>query len=135
MQIMFLLSLIIPSVFWAQPTSVAPGVLFAQSASAPIVDPPRQQMQTVAPNLIVGPYLMNVTGKTFVSDVFLDVALTDNGQSAPDGTTVTFDALPVTSGDSVPTGASPVHLTAVTAAGHAKLVPDIAAAGDWLITL
>src|SRR6266849_3342019 len=93
---------------------VAPAVFFAQPMSAPIVDPPRQEMQTVAPNLIVGPYLMNVTGKTFVRDVFLDVALTDNGKSAPDGTTVTFEALPVTSGDSVPTGANPVHLTAVT---------------------
>jgi hypothetical protein len=29
----------------------------------------------------------------------------------------------------------PIHLTAVTSAGHAKLVPNITAAGDWLITL
>jgi hypothetical protein len=119
----FLLSLVAPAVFYAQPIS------------APIVDPPRQEMQTVVPNLLVGPYLMNVTGKTFVSDVFLDVALTDNGQPVPDGTSVTFDAVPTTTGDSAPNGASPVHLTAVTAGGHAKFVPDIAVAGDWLITL
>jgi hypothetical protein len=118
-----LLGLLAPAVFWAQPVST------------PIVDPPRQEMQTVVPNLLVGPYLINVTGKTFVRDVFLDVAVTDNGQPVPDGTTVTFDALPTTTGNSKPDGGSPVHLTAVTAAGHAKFVPDIAAAGDWLITL
>ena len=114
---------------------VAPVVFFAQPMTTPIVDPPRQEMQTVAPNLLVGPYLMNVTGKTFVSDVFLDVAVTDNGKPVPDGTTVTLDTIPTTTGDSAPSGASPIHLTAVTAAAHAKFVPDIAAAGDWLITL
>src|ERR1700716_1480916 len=103
-----LLSLLAPAVFWAQPMST------------PIVDPPRQEMQTVAPNLPVGPYLIDVTGKTFVSDVFLDVAVTENGKPAADGTTVTFDALPATSGDSTPSAANPIHLSAVTTAGHAK---------------
>jgi hypothetical protein len=137
------LSLIAPAAFFTQPIasavvlaqSAAPAVVLAQSAPTPLVDPPRQEMQTVAPNLPVGPYLINVTGKTFVSDVFLDVAVTDNGRPAPDGTTVTFDAVPMTTGDSTPTGASPVHLSAVTAAGHAKFVPAIAAAGDWNFTL
>src|SRR5260370_31902332 len=110
---------------------VAPVVFFAQPMTTPIVDPPRQEMQTVAPNLLVGPYLMNVTGKTFVSDVFLDVAVTHDGQPVPDGTTVTFAAAPVTSGDSIPDGASPIDTTAVTTAGHPKFVPDITAAGDW----
>jgi hypothetical protein len=119
----FLLGLVARAVVWAQPMS------------APIVDPPRQQMQTVVPNLLVGPYLVNVTGKTSVSDVFLDVAVTDSARSVPDGTTVTFAAAPMTTGDSIPDGASPIHLTAVTTAGHAKFVPDITAAGDWLITL
>jgi hypothetical protein len=119
----FLLGLLGPALIWAQPMAT------------PIVDPPRQEMQTVVPNLLVGPYLMNVTGKTFVSDVFLDVAVTDNGKPVPDGTSVSFDAVPTPTGDSTPDGGSPVHLTAVTAAGHAKFVPDIAAAGDWNITL
>jgi hypothetical protein len=92
-------------------------------------------MQTVVPNLVVGPYLLNATGKTFVSDVFLDVAVTDNGQAVPDGTTVSFAAAPITSGDTIPDGGSPVALTAVTIAGHAKFVPDITVAGDWLMTL
>src|SRR5260221_7888532 len=78
----FLLSLIAPLLVWGQATP------------APIVDPPRQQMQTVAPNVLVGSYLMNVTGKTFVNDTFLDVALSAKGTSVPDGTTVTFDAVP-----------------------------------------
>ena len=113
----------------------SPALFWAQAMPAPIVDPPRQQMQTVAPNVLVGPYLVNVTGKTFVSDVFLDIAITDNGQAVADGTTVTFDAVPTRSGDSVPDGGGPVHLTTVTNAGHAKLAPDLASAGDWLITL
>ena len=120
------LALVAPALFWAQ----------AMSASAtPIVDPPRQEMQSVIPNLVVGPYLLNVTGKTFASDVFLDVQVTDNGHAIPDGTTVTFAATPTTAGDSAPDGGIPVDLTAVTTAGHAKFVPDLAAAGDWLITL
>src|SRR5260221_10079229 len=95
---------------------VAPAVVWAQPMSAPIVDPPRQQIQTVVPNLLVGPYLLNVTGKTFAGDVFLDVAVTNHGQSVPDGTAVTLTAEPTTTGDSVPDGGSPVHLTAVTTA-------------------
>src|SRR5260370_35649041 len=106
--------------------------LMAQPMTAPIVDPPRQQMQTVVPNLVVGPYLLNVTGKTFASDVFLDVAVADNGQPVPDGTTVTFAAAPLTTGDSIPDGATPVDLPAVTTAGHAKFVPDMTTNGDWL---
>src|SRR5260221_1241334 len=109
--------------------------LIAQSMSAPIVDPPRQQMQMVVPNLVVGPYLLNVTGKTLVSDVFLDVAVADNGQPVPDGTTVTLVAAPITTGDSIPDGGSPVDLTAITRAGHAKFVPDLSVDGDWLLTL
>ena len=122
----FLLALVAPSSLWAQAMSASP---------TPIVDPPRQEMQMVIPNLVVGPFLLNVTGKTFVSDVFLDVQVTDNGRAIPDGTTVTFAAIPTTNGDSAPDGGSPVDLTAVTAAGHAKFVPDLAVAGDWLITL
>jgi hypothetical protein len=114
---------------------VGPAVFFTQPMSAPIVDPPRQQMQTVVPNLVVGPYLLNVTGKTFASDVFLDVAVTDNGHPVPDGTTVTFAATPTTTGDSTPDGGTPIDLTAATTAGHAKFVPDITANGDWMITL
>jgi hypothetical protein len=106
-----------------------------QATSTPIVDPPRQQMQTVVPNLLVGPYLLNVTGKTFASDVFLDVAVTDHGHLVPDGTTVTFAATPTTAGDSAPDGGTPVDLTAVTTGGHARFVPDITANGDWMITL
>jgi hypothetical protein len=121
-----LVALIGPAVFWG----------LAMSASAtPIVDPPRQQMQSVIPNLLVGPYLLNVTGKTFVSDVFLDVDVTDNGHPIPDGTTVTFAAAPTTTGDSAPDGGISVDLAAVTTGGHAKFVPDLAASGDWLITL
>ena len=114
---------------------LAPVMYWAQPIAAPIVDPPRQQMQTVVPNLRVGAYLLNVTGKTFASDVFLDVAVTDEGQPVPDGTTVTFAAAPMTAGDSIPDGGSPVDLTAVTAAGHAKFAPDLTANGDWLVTL
>jgi hypothetical protein len=121
----FLLGLLAPALFWGQP----------MSTPSPIVDPPRQQMQTVVPNLVVGPYLLNVTGKTFVSDVFLDVGVTETGKPVPDGTTVTFDAVPTTTGDSAPDAKSPVHVMAVTTAGHAKFVPDIAAAGDWLVRL
>jgi hypothetical protein len=116
----------------------APSLIFAQAMPAspsPIVDPPRQEMQMVVPNLVVGPYLLNVTGKTFASDVFVDVAVTDNGHPVPDGSTVTFTATPTTTGDSAPDGGIPVDLTAVTNAGHAKFVPDLAVAGDWLITL
>src|SRR5438445_10641666 len=84
-------------------------------APTPIVDPPRQEMQTVVPNLLEGPYLVNVTGKTFVSDVFLDVAVADtNGQPAANGTTVTFDAVPETTGDSIPDSTQAIHLTALT---------------------
>src|SRR2546421_17440 len=68
----------------------APVVVWAQPMSTPIVDPPRQQMQTVVPNLEVGAYLMNVTGKTFAGDSFLDVAVTDNGTPVADGTTVSL---------------------------------------------
>jgi len=118
----FLLSLIVPLLFWGQ------------AVPATIVDPPRQEMQTVAPNVPVGPYLMNITGKTFVNDVFLDVALTAKGQAVPDGTTVTFDAVPTKGGDATLVGAPP-HVTAVTKAGHAKLVPLIAAGGDWAVTI
>jgi hypothetical protein len=89
----------------------------------------------VVPNLVVGPYLLNVTGKTFVSDVFLDVAVADNGRPVPDGTTVTFAAAPIATGDSIPDGGNPVNLMAVTTAGHAKFVPALTADGDWLITL
>jgi hypothetical protein len=92
-------------------------------------------MQSVIPNLVVGEYLLNVTGKTFVSDVFLDVEVTDNGHPIADGTTVTLAAVPTTTGDSAPDGGLPVALMAVTAGGHAKFQPDLAAAGDWLITL
>src|SRR5438270_13777706 len=112
----------------------APVVVFAQPMSTPIVDPPRQQMQTVVPNLLVGPYLLNVTGKTFADDVFLDVAVTDNGSPVPDGTTVTFSAVPAVTGGSAPDGGSPVDLTTTTSAGHAKVVPPITADGDWLVT-
>jgi hypothetical protein len=121
-----LLALAAPAFFWGQVLSAAP---------APIVDPPRQEMQSVIPNLLVGPYLLNVTGKTFASDVFLDVQVTDNGRAIPDGTTVTLAAVPTTVGDSAPDGGVPVDLTAVTTAGHAKFVPALAASGDWLITL
>src|SRR6266852_6327496 len=88
-----------------------PAVVLAQSTVTPIVDPPRQQMQTVVPNLLVGPYLLNVTGKTFASDVFLDVAVTQNGRPVADGTTVRFAAAPITAGDSIPDGGSPGDLT------------------------
>jgi len=118
-----LLSLIIPVLFWAQAMPTA------------VVDPPRQQMQTVAPNVRVGPYLMNVTGKTFVNDVFLDVALTAKGQAVADGTTVTFDAVPTKDGDADVAGSTPVHFTVATQAGHAKLVPPITVGGDWDVTL
>jgi hypothetical protein len=121
-----LLAFVAPTLFWAQTMPVS---------ATPIVDPPRQEMQSVIPNLVVGPYLLNVTGKTFVSDVFLDVQVTDNGRAIPDGTTVTLAAAPTTTGDSAPDGGTPVDLTAVTTAGHAKFVPDLAAGGDWLITL
>ena len=114
---------------------LAPAVAWAQPAATPIVDPPRQQMQTVIPNLLVGPYLLNVTGKTFAGDVFLDVAVTDNGQPVPDGTSISLAAEPTTTGDSIPDGGSPVDMTAVTAAGHARFVPDIPSDGDWMITL
>ena len=73
----------------------APVVVWAQPMSTPIVDPPRQQMQTVVPNLEVGAYLMNVTGKTFAGDSFLDVAVTDNGTPVADGTTVSLSAVAV----------------------------------------
>src|SRR6266436_415786 len=111
-----------------------PAVVLAQSTVTPIVDPPRQEMQTVEPNLLVGPYLLNVTGKTFAGDVFLDVAVTDNGSPVADGTTVTFSAVPTVTGGSAPDGVSPVDLTTMTSAGHAKLVPAITADGDWLVT-
>jgi hypothetical protein len=128
MQILFsfLPSFVTPLLFWSQVMPAAP---------APMVDPPRQEMQSVIPNLVVGPYLLNVTGKTFQSDVFLDVQVTDNGHSVPDGTTVTFAAAPTTTGDSAPDGGTPVDLTAVTTGGHAKFVPDLAASEDWLIML
>src|SRR5712691_378559 len=113
----FVLVLMAPAVLWAQPTSTA------------IVDPPRQQMQTVVPNLLVGPYLLNVTGKTFAGDVFLDVAVTVKGQPVPDGTSITLAADPTITGDSIPDGGSPVDMTAVTAAGHARFVPDIPSDG------
>jgi hypothetical protein len=117
---------------------IGPLLVAAQAmpaAPAPIADPPRQEMQTVVPNLREGPYLVNVTGKTFVSDVFLDVVVSEiNGQAVPEGTTVTFDAVPETSGDSIPVSGQVVNLTALTTAGHAKFVPDIAANGDWLMT-
>ena len=113
----------------------APVVVWAQPISTPIVDPPRQQMQTVAPNLEVGAYLVNVTGKTFAGDSFLDVAVTDNGTPVADGTTVTLAAVPTTSGDSQPDAGSPLDLTATTAAGHAKFVPTITAPGDLTVTL
>src|SRR5260370_35580780 len=113
---------------------VAPAVFFAQPMTTPIVDPPRQEMQTVAPNLLVGPYLMNVTGKTFVSDVFLDVAVTHNGQPGPDGKRGTFDTLPMTTGDSTPDGGTPVHLTGGTPPGHAKFVAAIAPPAGWTHT-
>ena len=114
---------------------VAPGLFSAQPMSAPIVNPPRQQMQTVIPNLLVGPYLLNVTGKTFAGDVFLDVAVTVKGQPVPDGTSITLAADPTTTGDSIPAGGSPVDMTAATAAGHARFIPDIPSDGDWMITL
>jgi hypothetical protein len=91
-------------------------------------------MQTVVPNLLVEPYLLNVTGKTFAGDVFLDVAVTDNGSPVADGTTVTFSAVPTVTGGSAPDGGSPVVLTTLTSAGHAKLVPPIIADGDWVVT-
>jgi hypothetical protein len=106
----------------------------AQATPAPIVDPPRQQMQTIVPNLPVGPYLLNVTGKTFVSDVFLDVAVADNGRPVLDGTTVMLNAAPITTGDSIPESASPIDIVALTTAGHAKFAPDLATNGDWLLT-
>jgi hypothetical protein len=112
-----------------------PAVVFAQATSTPIVDPPRQQMQSVVPNLPVGPYLLNVTGKTFAGDAFLDVAVTDNGTPVADGTPVTLSAVPTTSGDSQPDAGSPLDLTSTTSAGHAKFVPTITAAGDWTVTL
>ena len=111
-----------------------PAVALAQSTVTPIVDPPRQQMQTVVPNLLVGPYLLNVTGKTFAGDVFLDVAVTDNGSLVADGTTVTFSAVPTVTGGSAPDGGSPVDLTTLTSAGHARVVPPITADRDWLVT-
>lgn len=126
----FLLSLIVPALLWGQ------------AMPAPIVEPPRQQMQTVAPNVRIGPYLMNVTGKTFVNDVFLDVALTANGQPVPDGTSVTLDAVPLkddapslVGGTPAPPSGTPAHLTAVTKAGHAKLVPPLDVEGDWSLTM
>ena len=51
----FLVALVAPAFFWGQAM---------QASATPIVDPPRQQMQSVIPNLVVGPYLLNVTGKT-----------------------------------------------------------------------
>ena len=111
-----------------------PAVALAQPTATPIANPPRQQMQTVVPNLLVGPYLLNVTGKTFAGDVFLDVAVTDNGSPVADGTTVTFSAVPTVTGGSAPDGGSPVDLTTMTSAGHAKLVPPIIADGDWVVT-
>src|SRR5205807_9696420 len=102
-----------------------PTVVLAQSTVTPIPDPPRQQLQTVVPNLLIETYLLNVTGKTFAGDVFLDVAVTDNGSPVADGTTVTFSAVPAVTGGSAPDGGSPVDLTAMTSAGHAKLVPPI----------
>src|SRR5438445_13441852 len=109
----------------------APVVVWAQPISTPIVDPPRQQMQTVAPNLEVGAYLVNVTGKTFVGDSFLDVAVTDKGRPVADGTTVSLSAVPTTGRDSWPDAGSPFHLTATTTAGPAKFVPTIPATGEW----
>jgi len=121
---------------------IAPALLWGQAIPATISDPPRQEMQTVAPNVLVGPYLMNVTGKTFVNDTFLDVALTDKGQPVPDGTVVTFDAAPPKSGKINPLGSAvvppsgtPIHLTAVTTAGHTKLVPPIDVEGNWGFTI
>jgi hypothetical protein len=114
---------------------MAPVVVWAQPMSTPIVDPPRQQMQSVIANLLDGPFLLNVTGKTFAGDAFLDVAVTDNGTPVADGTTVTLSAVPTTSGDSQPDAASPLDLTATTNAGHAKFVPTITAPGDWTVTL
>ena len=111
-----------------------PAVVLAQPTATPIANPPRQQMQTVVPNLLVGPYLLNVTGKTFAGDVFLDVAVTDSGSPVADGTTVTFSAVPADTGGSAPDGGSPVVLTTLTSAGHAKLVPPIIADGDWVVT-
>src|SRR2546421_10753375 len=93
---------------------VGPAVVWAQPISTPLVDPPRQQMQSVVPNLLVGPYLLNVSGKTFAGDSFLDVAVTDNGSPVADGTTVTLDAVPTTTGDSQPDAASPIDLMATT---------------------
>ncbi len=119
----FLLSLIGPLLFWGQ------------AVPATMVDPPRQEMQTVAPNVPVGPYLMNITGKTFADDMFLDVALIAKGQIVPDGTTVTFDAVPTKGGDADVVGSVPIHLEAITKTGHAKLVPPIAVAGDWNVTM
>ena len=132
----FLLGLVVPALLWAQ---AAPGT---PAPPAALVDPPRQQMQTVAPNVPVGPYLMFITGKTFVDDVFLDVALSANGRPAPDGTTVTLDAAPprdkqAAAADGTPqsTGGTPAHLTATTLAGHAKFAPALDTEGDWGLTV
>ncbi len=132
----FLLNLIVPVLFWVQAPSVTP------ATPAALVDPPRQEMQTVAPNVPVGPYLMFITGKTFVNDMFLDVALSANGKPVPDGTTVTFDAAPPTSGKINPSGGAvvlpsgtPIHLTAATTAGHARFAPPMDIEGDWGFTM
>src|SRR5258708_27486639 len=85
----------------------APAVVWAQPMSTPIVDPPRQEMQTVEPNLLVGPYLLNVTGKTFAGDVFLDVAVTDNGAPVADASTVTFSPAPSPAAQSSAHGGGP----------------------------
>src|SRR5260370_13477278 len=112
-----------------------PAVVFAQPTSTPIVGPPRQQMQSVVPNLPVGPYLLNVTGKTFAGDAFLDVAVTDNGTPVADCTPVILSAVPTTSGDSQPDAGSPPDLTSTTSPGHAKFVPTIPPPGVWTLTL
>jgi hypothetical protein len=114
---------------------IAPALVWAQATPATVVEPPRQQMQTVAPNVPVGPYLVNVTGKTFVNDAFLDIALSEQGRTVPDGTNVTFDAALLESGKIAPPSGTPVHLTATTMAGHAKLAPPVDVEGDWGFTI
>lgn len=132
----FLFSLIVPALLWMQ----AP--IAASATPATISEPPRQQMQTVAPNVPIGPYFMFITGKTFVDDVFFDIALSAGGHPVPDGTTVTLDAAPpldkqTARADGTPqsTGGTPVHLTATTLAGHAKFAPALDTEGDWRLTV
>jgi hypothetical protein len=99
-----------------------------------IVDPPRQEIQTISPNLLVGSYLVNVMGTTYAYDVFVDAEVSDHGQPIADGSTVTFDAVPATSRDADAASGRLVHLVASTSGGHAKFLSQALDNGDWLMT-